>query len=89
MPESIKKINQWVAVVLAVIAILASIGNYGAMRARSAVTEDTVRRHEMLLNENNLPVIVVNQQNIADDVSEMKDDLKALADSWNEYMRSH
>lgn len=89
MPETAKKINQWVAIVLAVIAILASMGNYGAMRARSAVTEDTVRRHEMLLNENNLPVIVVNQQNIADDVSEMKDDLKELADSWNEYMRSH
>ena len=89
MPETGRKINQWVPIIIAVIAILASIGNYGAMRARNAVTEDTVRRHEMLLNENNLPVIVVNQQNIADDVSEMKDDLKALAASWNEYMRSH
>ena len=89
MPEAAKKINQWVPIIIASLALLAAMGNYGAMRARNAVTEDTVRRHEMLLNENNLPVIVVNQQNIADDVSEMKDDLKDLADSWNEYMRSH
>ena len=90
MPETqSKKINQWVGVVLGVIAILAAIGNYGAARARDAVMGEKVNRHEILLNEYSIPVIVSNQNNIADDVKEIKADVKDLILSWNEFMINH
>ena len=89
MTDTIKKTRDYLAIILSVIAILGAVGGYGAARAKSAVIERMVLEHEKLLDQNNLPVIVTNQNNMADDVREIKGDVKDLVQSFNEYVRDH
>lgn len=54
----------------------------------SALTRSQVAKNTKQLEANPPEVIVVNQENMAGDIREMKTDLKDLVKAWNEWMRS-
>ena len=55
----------------------------------SALTRSQVDRNTKELDTYNLSVIVTTQNNIAEDVTEMKGDVKALIKTFNDYALTH
>jgi len=73
MPESTKtKIKDYIAIIIGVLAILAAIGNYGAMKANNAVLEYKVESNKKILDEYNIPVLNEKVITMSKDVTDIK-----------------
>ena len=80
MPESTKtKIKDYIAIIIGVLAIIAAIGNYGAMKANNAVLQYKVESNKKILDDYNVPVINEKVVKMSEDVKEIKDLLKEVA----------
>lgn len=83
MPETKAKIKEYLSIIIAVLAILAAIGNYSAMKANSAVLEYKVNEHQKILDEYNIPVLNEKIITMSQDVSDIKKMLVEFAKTYN------
>ena len=94
MTDTKQKIEKYLAIVVSVIAILMAIGSFANTKAKTAVFEYKILQNETEIKElkvktGDIPVIQTNMKNMAEDVAEIKDDIKAFAEAWNNWMREH
>ena len=82
------KISRWLTNMVAILALLGVIGTYGTMRAKNALLEDKVDRHEQLLNEYNIPVMNNKVETMAEDIQDIKADLRDFIRDATDYFRS-
>jgi len=72
-PDTIKsKLKDYIAIIIGVLAILAAIGNYGAMKANNAVLEYKVESNKKILDEYNIPVLNEKVITMSKDVTDIK-----------------
>jgi len=76
---NMKSFTQWFAIIVIVVGSIVD----------SALTRDQVRRNTEQLETNPPAVFAIEQRNIADDIKEIKGDMKDLTESFNEYMLTH
>ena len=71
--ENVKtKIKDYIAIIIGVLAIIAAIGNYGAMKANNAVLEYKVESNKKILDEYNIPVLNEKVITMSKDVTDIK-----------------
>ncbi len=74
-----KNLATWITIAIIVVGSIVD----------SALTRAQVGQNTKKLEDNPPEVIVTNQKNMADDISEIKDDIKDLAKAINDYFLSH
>ena len=75
---SSKNLSIWIVIATIVISSIVD----------SALTRAQVQKITLQLEKNPPEVIVTNQKNMADDIGEIKDDVKDLVKAWNDWARS-
>ncbi len=94
MTDTKQKIEKYLAIIVSVIAILMAIGSFASTKAKTAIFEYKILQNEIEIKDlkaktGDIPIIQADMENMAEDVSEIKADIKDLAKAWTDWSRTH